>query len=232
MLPKHTKKRSLRGWPVWGLRMSRGLASRLLLTCAVTVLSGGVAGCTFSIDTKISEPAPADVSVVALGSIQAEDPDRDRDRVARRFRRTLATALQETEAFDNVLSVAPTRLPTDAVLITGYFDRISEGSEVLRFGLGLGAGSPSLRARFEISDFSGRVLAAFEEDARSFEGTGYAAHWNPADLDQLADDFAVDTAEAIARWRRGESLPYRSGNAHCPIAHRDGTIPRPWHCKV
>ncbi len=204
-MPKHTKKRNLRAvGPFGGCEMSRGLASRLLLTCAVTVLSGGVAGCTFSIDTKISEPAPADVSVVALGSIQAEDPDRDR--IARRFRRTLATALQETEAFDNVLSVAPTRLPTDAVLITGYFDRISEGSEVLRFGLGLGAGSPSLRARFEISDFSGRVLAAFEEDARSFEGTGYAAHWNPADLDQLADDFAVDTAEAIARWRRGEEL--------------------------
>lgn len=184
--------------------MSRGLARTLLLTCAVAVLSGGVAGCTFSIDTKTTEPAPADISIVAIGGIQAEDPDRDR--IARRFRRTLGSALQETEAFGNVLSVAPTRLPADAVLITGYFDRISEGSEVLRFGLGLGAGSPSLRARFEISDSTGRVLAAFEEDARSFEGTGYAAHWNPADLDELADDFAVDTAEAIARWRRGEEL--------------------------
>lgn len=184
--------------------MSRRLARTLLLTCAATALSGGVVGCTFSIDTKTTEPASADISVVAIGSIQAEDPDRDR--IARRFRRTLGTALQETEAFGNVLSVAPTRLPADAVLITGYFDRISEGSEVLRFGLGLGAGSPSLRARFEISDSTGRVLAAFEEDARSFKGTGYAAHWNPADLDELTDDFAVDTAEAIARWRRGEEL--------------------------
>ena len=116
--------------------------------------------------------------------------------------------MEETESFGNVLAVAPTRLPADAILITGHFDRISEGSEALRLGLGLGAGSPSLRARFEITDSAGRILASFEEDARSFIGTGYAAHWNPADLDELTDDFAVDTAEAIARWRRGEELAW------------------------
>jgi hypothetical protein len=67
-------------------------------------------------------------------------------------------------------------------------------------------GSPTLRARFEISNLAGRVLASFEEDARSFDGTGYAAHWNPVDADDLADGFAVETAEAIARWCRGEEL--------------------------
>ena len=136
--------------------------------------------------------------------MEADDPDRDR--IARRFRRALAIALRETKAFSNVISPAPPQLPDDAILITGHFAKVSEGSEMLRFGLGLGLGSPSLRARFEISDSTGRVLAAFEEDARSFEGTGYAAHWNPADIDELADDFAVDTAEAIARWSRGEEL--------------------------
>jgi uncharacterized protein DUF4410 len=180
------------------------LSRRRLLTLATFIFVSEVAGCTFSIDTKTIEPAPTDASVVAVGKIEAEDADRDR--IARRFRRTLAAALQETEAFGNVLAVAPPRLPANAILITGYFDKISEGSEVLRLGLGLGAGSPNLRARFEISDSSGRLLASFEEDARSLKGTGYAAHWNPADLDELTDDFAVDIAEAIARWRRGEEL--------------------------
>ena len=80
------------------------------------------------------------------------------------------------------------------------------GSEALRFLAGYGVGSPTLRARFEISDPAGRVLASFEEDARSFDGTGYAAHWNPIEMEDLADDFAVETAEAIARWSRGEEL--------------------------
>jgi hypothetical protein len=59
-----------------------------------------------------------------------------------------------------------------------------------------------------VRDSAGRVLAAFEEDAQSFQGTGYAAHWNPADVDALTDDFAINTAEALARWRRGEELAF------------------------
>jgi hypothetical protein len=81
---------------------------------------------------------------------------------------------------------------------------VNDGSEAVRFLVG--AGWPTLRARFEISDPTGRILAAFEEQARTFGGTGYAAHWNPVNTDQLADDFAAETAEAIARWSRGEEL--------------------------
>jgi hypothetical protein len=49
-------------------------------------------------------------------------------------------------------------------------------------------------------------LAAFSQSARSFEGTGYAAHWSPVYLDDLVDDLAGRTAEAIVRWRRGRPL--------------------------
>jgi Domain of unknown function (DUF4410) len=184
--------------------MVEGLCHRLFLNVALIVLSGGAASCSFSISTTTLEPPPPDISVIAVGGMEADDPDRDR--IARRFRRTLVTALQETEAFSRVLSPPPPRSTADTVVITGRFVEVDDGSELLRFGLGLGVGSPSLRARFEMRDSAGRVLAAFEEDAQSFAGTGYAAHWNPADVDTLADDFAVNTAEAIARWRRGEEL--------------------------
>lgn len=172
----------------------------LALAFSVAVING----CAFSIDAEVSQPPPAGVTAIVVGGIESADPERDR--IARRFRRTLATALKETKAFEGVLSAAPARPPEEAVLITGRFDKASEGSEILRFGLGLGAGSPSLRARFEITDDSGRILAAWEEDARSFDGTGYAAHWNPASLDELVDRFAEKTADAIARWRRGKEL--------------------------
>ena len=184
--------------------MVEGLCHRLFLNVALVVLSGAVGGCSFSISATKLEPPPSDTSAIAVGEMQADDPDRDR--IARRFRRTLVTALQETEAFDRVVSPPPPRVTLDTVIVTGRLVEVEDGSELLRFGLGLGAGSPSLRARFEIRDSAGRILAAFEEDARSFAGTGYAAHSRPADMDALADDFAVDTAEAIARWRRGEEL--------------------------
>jgi hypothetical protein len=186
--------------------MVEGPYHRLLLNVALVVLSGGVASCSFSISATTLEPPPPDISAVAVGGIEADDPDRDR--IARRFRRTLVTALQQTEAFTSVLSPPPARLLADTVVITGRFLEVDDGSELLRFGLGLGAGSPSLRARFEVRDSVGRVLAAFEEDAQSFQGAGYAAHWNPADVDALTDDFAVNTAEALARWRRGKELAF------------------------
>ena len=180
------------------------LLRRLLPILGAIALSGGTLGCSYSITPEAVEPPPTKISTVAIGSIEAADPDRQR--IARRFRRALANGLEDSEAFSRVLPTAPARLPADAVLVTGRFLEVNDGSEALRFLVGYGAGSPTLRARFEISDPTGRVLASFEEDARSYDGTGYAAHWNPVEVDDLADDFAVETAEAIARWSRGEEL--------------------------
>lgn len=184
--------------------MSPTRLHRLLPILGVIALSSGTLGCSFSITPEAVEPPPTKISAVAIGSIETADPDRQR--VARRFRRSLMAGLEDSEAFSRVLSTVPAQLPEDAVLVTGRFLEVDDGSEALRFLVGAGAGAPSLRARFEISDPTGRVLVSFEEDAQSFDGTGYAAHWNPAGVDDLADDFAVETAEAIARWRRGEEL--------------------------
>lgn len=184
--------------------MSSTLLRRILPVLGAIALSSGMPGCSFSITPEAVEPPSSKISTVAIGSIDAADPDRQR--IARRFRRALAAGLEDSEAFSHVMLPAPAQLPEDAVLVTGRFLEVSDGSEALRFLVGYGTGSPTLRARFEISDPAGRVLASFEEDARSFDGAGYAAHWNPVGTDELADDFAIETAEAIARWSRGEEL--------------------------
>lgn len=163
----------------------------------------GSCGCS-SITAKSVEPPASKVTTVAVGSIEAGQSDRER--IARRFRRTLVTSLQDTAAFDRVLWPIPAKLPDDTVVVTGRFLDIDNGSESLRLLIGYGIGSPSLSARFEIREPEGRVLASFVEDTRSLDGTGMAAHWNPIDMDELADGLAVDTAEAIARWSRGEEL--------------------------
>jgi Domain of unknown function (DUF4410) len=184
--------------------MSSTLLRRLLPILGAIALSGGALGCSHSITPEAVEPPPTKISTVAIGLIEAADPDRQR--IARRFRRALKAGLEDSEAFSRVLPTAPAQLPADAVLVTGRFLEVNDGSEALRFLVGYGLGSPTLRARFEISDPAGRVLASFEENARSFDGTGYGAHWNPIEMEDLAEDFAVETAEAIARWSRGEEL--------------------------
>jgi Domain of unknown function (DUF4410) len=184
--------------------MSSTLLRRLLPILGAIALSGGALGCSHSITPEAAEPPPTKISTVAIGLIEAADPDRQR--IARRFRRALTAVLEDSEAFSRVLPTAPAQLPADAVLVTGRFLEVNDGSEVLRFLIGYGLGSPTLRAHFEISDPAGRVLASFEENARSFDGAGYAAHWNPIEMEDLAEDFAVETAEAIARWSRGEEL--------------------------
>jgi hypothetical protein len=166
------------------------------------VLSSGASCCSFSIAPETIESPPPRISTVAIGSIEAADPDRQR--IARRFRRALTAGLEDSEVFSRVLLTAPARLAEDAVLITGWLLEVKDGSEALRFLVG--AGWPTLRARFEISDPAGRVLASFEENAMSLDGMGYAAHWNPVDMDELVDGFAVETAAAIVRWSQGDEL--------------------------
>ena len=161
-------------------------------------------GCSHSLSTQQQEPPPAKVTTVVIGAVVADDADHQRE--VRRFRRELAARLRDTGAFERVLSPAPPTLPAGALLVTGHIHRIGDGSETLRFAVGYGAGAPRLRARLEIHDAAGVRLAAFAQSARSFDGTGYAAHWNPAYLDDLVDDLAERTADAIVRWSRGRPI--------------------------
>lgn len=161
-------------------------------------------GCSHSLSVQQQEPPPAKVKVLAVGAVIADDADHARE--VRRFRRDLVARLRDTGAFEEILSPAPATLPAGAVLVTGHVHRIGDGSETLRFVLGSGAGAPRVRVRLEIHDAAGVRLAAFAQSARSFTGTGYAAHWNPIYLDDLVDDLAGRSADAIVRWRRGRPL--------------------------
>jgi Domain of unknown function (DUF4410) len=162
-------------------------------------------GCSHSLTPASTVQAPdRPPTALAIGRITDDNPDQER--FVRGYRRLLIAALEDSEAFPLVVSPAPSVLPSGAALLTGHFSRVSEGSETLRWLVGLGAGSPSLRARFEIHDAAGRRLAAFDQTARSFDGTGYAAHWNPVSTDDMAALFAVDTAAAVVAWSRGATL--------------------------
>ncbi|MBK8175275.1 MAG: DUF4410 domain-containing protein [Rhodospirillales bacterium] len=124
----------------------------------------------------------------------------------RRYRRALVFELVELKAFDSVLTTAPTPLPAGAVMFTGAFTDVRDGSEALRFLIGSGLGEPYAEGQFQIDDASGTELAAFSEEVRGFGGTGSSAQWNPIYVDDVIDNFARLTATAIVRWTRGKDL--------------------------
>lgn len=164
----------------------------------------GLAACSHSLSVQQQEAPPEGPTVLVVGPIRADDDDHQRE--ARRFRRALVERLRQADAFAQVLSSPPLTPPPGAVILTGQIHRIGDGSEALRFVVGYGAGAPRLRVRIAIHDSAGIRLAAFAEEDHSFDGTGYAAHWNPVYLDDLVDDLARRTAEAVVRWKQGRTL--------------------------
>jgi hypothetical protein len=174
------------------------------LPAVVLALVVALGGCSHALSIQQQEAPPATVSVLAIGPIVADDANHRRE--VRRFQRALFERLHDSWAFERVLSPPPATLPQGAVVLTGHVHRIGDGAEALRFVGFSGVGAPRVRARFEIREDAGVRLAAFSQSVRSFEGTGYAAHWNPVYLDDVVDELAERTADAIVRWRHGESL--------------------------
>lgn len=164
----------------------------------------GLAACSHSLSIQEEEAPPEGPTALVVGPIHADNDEHQRE--VRRFRRTLVEELRKADAFAQVLSSPPLTPPPGAVVLTGHIHRIGDGSEALRFVVGYGAGAPRLRIRIAIHDSAGVRLAAFAEEERSFDGTGYAAHWNPVYLDDLVDDLARRTAAAAVRWKEGRTL--------------------------
>lgn len=163
----------------------------------------GSPGCS-SIDPSAEQPPSAPVREIAVGGFDSSDPDRQR--IARHFRRELALRLRESEAFEAVLIPPPSRLPADAVLVTGRVIDVSDGSDALRFLIGYGVGSSRVRARIELRDASGQMLARFDDSARAQDSPMSMSSSDAGDVDEVAATMADGTADAIVRWSRGEGL--------------------------
>ena len=163
-----------------------------------------VAGCsTASVTpTKVEEPTQT-YSVVALGQLMAADDATATSLLY--FRNGFTRRLEELKGFEKVFALAPEALPPDAVVVSGQFLAFSEGSRALRFWIGFGAGSAQLRASFEIRDASGKVLAQFE-GSKSYAGDLGIGGFDAADMNDLMSKFGAQTAEAVSRWSKGQSL--------------------------
>jgi hypothetical protein len=191
------------------MRVWAGAALSVLAAGArrVPALAGAilVSGCFSSLTAeRPAEPPDGRVDALAVGEIRA--PDVEHQRIARQIRRELVADVEASQAFARVLLPAPAVLPPRTVLLSGELLEAEDGSEALRFLIGPGVGAPRLRARYELHTADGLLLARFVQTAHSMDGAGYAAHWNPVYLDDIAADFAAETADAIVAWSKGGRL--------------------------
>ncbi len=180
----------------------------IFLGVLMVAAAGMTGGCGTDITAEREVPPPGEIAVLVIGAIEADDPHWER--VARQFRRALVEHLQERLDERNssikVVSRRPARLAADATVVSGRFTDVDDGSEALRFLIGVGLGALGLEAHFEIRDANGALLAAFAEEATSRDGTGMGSHWSPIYTEDLVDGFANKASGAIDRWSRGEPL--------------------------
>jgi uncharacterized protein DUF4410 len=163
-----------------------------------------VVGCSTAsmTSTKVEKPTRT-YTAVALGQLTAAN-DASGAPVSY-FRLGFTRRLQELKGFDTILDPATEPLPPDAFVVSGQILEMSEGSRAARLLVGFGAGSARLRANFEIRDATGKVLAQFEGN-KSYAGDLGIGGIDAADMNVLMSKFGAETAQAVWRWSRGQSL--------------------------
>lgn len=121
------------------------------------------------------------------------------------FRRGFVARLNETKAFANVINPAGAAPPADGITLSGKITEIDKGDKVARVLIGMGAGRERVNGLFEIADASGAVLARFE-NAKAYSGGAGIGGFDMLDLDELMEKFGADTADAVVRWSKGQTL--------------------------
>jgi len=179
--------------------MRRRPAPHLSAVLTPALLTLSVSGCFWlNVDTIEEQPRPLSANIIFIGTVNTPKPEWQR--TVRLFRSELADQLVATHTFTYVSERIPVKMPDNALVLTGDFVEIEKGSEVARWLIGYGIGSPTIEGRFQVSDTSGNVLFSFEQSSFSFEGSGSSAHWTPLDMDVEIADYAEETALAVADW--------------------------------
>lgn len=151
-----------------------------------------------TVDTIEQKPRPPSSNIIFIGPVETNKPEWQRTVCL--YRSELAGQLKRTKTFRYATARMPAKMPDNALVLTGHFVEIDQGSEIARWLLGFGFGRPTIEGRFQVSDASGNVLLSFEQTGLSFEGSGSAAHWNPVDMDVNIAGYAEETSLVVAEW--------------------------------
>jgi hypothetical protein len=173
---------------------------------SILALSLLVAGCSTASVTSTNVQKPTQAYTLTLGDITTADDGAQK--LLPYFRVGFTQRIQQLSGRPAGDVGAGTTSPPDAAVVTGQILRASEGSAALRLLVGLGAGSAVLRAKFEIRDAAGNLLAQFGGD-KSYAGNvgiGGTGFGDVPDMNALMSKFGAQIAQAAWRWSKGEPI--------------------------
>lgn len=176
-----------------------------LRCCAIAAAVCLLVSCTSDrTEPMLQGAVPPSGRAVFVEAFTAAEPAWERH--ARRLRSRLSEELSRTGEVA-VITTRPPAVPAQRPLVvSGELVAVDEGSEAVRFLVGIGFGGPSLRARVRVVDAGGQPVLEFEQTRTSRDGNGLAGHWNPIDMDDEIDALAAASATTVARWLGGQKL--------------------------
>lgn len=180
-------------------------------TLAALAFAIALTGCSTSTEVRSATSPPGEVRMIAVGRIHAASPEWER--LARRLRQDLVSALDREAKGVAVTQSVPPRLPPDAVLLAGSLEDAESGNELVATLIGYGVGGASLTGRFTVRGSDGVTLAEFDTTvsaddpaAESVVIGGLGTHMRPFYLDDLTGPLADEVAALILDWTAGERL--------------------------
>lgn len=118
--------------------------------------------------------------------------------------KTLASELQNSHAFGEILTDPGADPPAGAIIVEGEFVSINPGSRAKRYFVGFGAGKSGVGVAGTVKNAGGEVLAEFNH--RKHSGIGIGGGNYVKFLSDDTEDVAKGIAKFLAGWARGEDL--------------------------
>jgi hypothetical protein len=176
--------------------------SRVL--CAAALLSA--AACTTVTVTPQGAMPAAPVMqtyrAVAVGAIDVKQPEFAY--LGPSFREGLVRRLNELKAFDTVIDNPATPPAPGTLMVTATVTEVDKGDAVLRFMIGMGAGSEHVAAAIAIKGNDGIALGAFDVRKGYAGGAGIGGA-SFIDIEDLVKQVGEQAAQSLVDWSQGKT---------------------------
>jgi hypothetical protein len=170
----------------------------------IVLLAGGLQGCTFS-QVRLERAAAPTHPYVAITVGAITPAERLWAPLLPHFRHGLLRAMRQRHTFTTVLDAPQGAVMDTSVVLSGTILAVDNGSEVLRWLVGFGAGRAQVTGRFHLSTAGGEPLATF--DARESYAGGFGIKGiGLLDMEDLMRRFGETVAAQAVHWAHGLQL--------------------------
>lgn len=184
--------------------------SRLSSRLPSLLLAGGMSLLTTACVSTFKEVKPAaggsspalKPTALVLGELKVSD-DRltgtEKQAMDKAFQSGVEKWFMEHKSLELLKNVAPTNLPSSAILLEGTISEVEKGSAAARFWVGMGAGQQRVLGEFTLRGPEGAKLTAFTARKSYLGGQGIGG-WDMLKLEDLVGQLGELVAETTDKW--------------------------------